>query len=62
MLNEIEDVICPALSRQIELGYCQDLQMAVDDEIVWSGVQDRFSREQEKICLACKKRKDPAAD
>jgi len=58
----IDNVSCPALNRDIDFGYCQELQMATDDMIIWDGMEDRFSEQQMAICKKCKKRIDPTLD
>lgn len=63
MRKSIDNLICPALAKKlIDFGYCQELQMATDNEIIWEGMEDRFTEEQMEICRKCIKREDPAAD
>ena len=59
-MSPIKEVQCPALGREIDIGYCQELQMATDEEIIWDGMEDRFSASQEAVCRKCKKRIDPS--
>lgn len=60
MSDVIYEVLCPALRRIIDIGYCQELQMATDHEIIWGGMEDRFDAAQEATCKKCPKRIDPA--
>jgi hypothetical protein len=61
MCQPIDNVLCPALGREIEIGYCMDLEYATDDMIIWDGIEDRFTDEQMAVCRKCPKREDPAA-
>ncbi len=61
MSKSIDELHCPALKRTIDFGYCQELQMATDDAIIWDGMEDIFNEDQMKICKKCPKRTDPAA-
>jgi len=61
MSELINELYCPALGREIDIGYCQELQMATDDEIIWDGMEDLFDQGQMKTCKGCPKRIDPAA-
>jgi len=51
---------CPAINKSIDLGYCQELQMAVNNEIIWDGLEDNFNEKQKAICKNCRKRISPA--
>lgn len=62
MSKEVNQMSCPALKRIIDFGYCQELQMASDDGIIWEGMEDRFKENQIIICKKCPKRIDPALD
>ena len=54
-----ECVNCPALNRSIDFGYCQELQMASDNEILWNELEDCFDRAQYSICANCINRITP---
>ena len=56
MAELVNELNCPALKRIIDIGYCQELQMATDNAIIWDGMEDHFNEEQEKICIDCPKR------
>lgn len=62
MSRVIDTLHCPALNRSIDLGYCLELQMATNSEIIWDGMEDRFDARQEETCRKCNKRVDPAMD
>ena len=62
MSEPIKEVYCPVLDRVIDIGYCQELQMASDDMIIWDGMEDVFSEEQMHSCRKCPKQDDPAAE
>jgi len=55
-----DNVNCPALERIIDFGYCQELQMATDDAIIWEGLEDVFNDTQKSVCKALKNRTNPA--
>ena len=53
-----DNVNCRALSREIEIGYCAELEMAADDMITWEGLEDIFTPEQIAACRNCPVRED----
>lgn len=62
MSEIVDEVLCPALGRKIDIGYCMELEMAADNMIIWDGMEDKFNEQQIDLCKKCKKRIDPAAE
>lgn len=61
MSQIVNDVQCPLLGREIELGYCMDIQDVVDNMIESGMLEDNIPPEKYHICQHCPKRIDPAA-
>lgn len=60
MAEIIYDVMCPMLKRQIETGYCDELQMIADDAITPTEDEKHLTEKDFLVCRNCKKRIDPA--
>lgn len=60
MAKIIDDVKCPMLNKDIELGYCVELQMIADGAITPTEDEKYLSDTQFKLCKDCPKRIDPS--
>lgn len=61
MSRIINDVQCPLLQREIELGYCMDIQDVVDNLAKASLLNDDIPLDRYPICQKCSKRIDPTS-
>lgn len=59
MSKEIDTVQCPLLDREIDFGYCQDIQFVADNMIKPEVLEDDIPPEKYPICKRCPKRIDP---
>jgi len=59
MSSEIGTVQCPLLDREIDFGYCQDIQYVADGMIKPEILEDSISPRRYSICKKCPKRIDP---
>lgn len=60
MAEIINDVYCPMMKKEIETGYCDELQMIADDAIKPTRDEENLTKEDFEICYGCKKRIDPS--
>lgn len=63
MAKIVDDVLCPMMNKEIELGYCVELQW-IADEIADGGVKPAndksgLTEKDFAACLKCRKRIDP---
>ena len=54
----VTDVYCPMMKKEIETGYCEELQMIADDAIT-PMKEEHLTKKDFEICYNCKKRIDP---
>lgn len=55
----VTDVYCPMMKKEIETGYCEELQMIADDAITPMKEEEHLTKKDFEICYNCKKRIDP---
>lgn len=60
MAEIIDEVLCPMLSENIDIGYCIELQMIADNEVKPTQDEENLTKEDFEICYNCKKRIDPS--
>ena len=60
MAEIVDDVNCPMLKKEIELGYCIELQWIVDGGVKPTKDEKFLTQKHYEICRNCKKRIDPS--
>ena len=58
MSEIIEEVFCPMMKKEIDVGYCNELQMIADNDIKPTVDEEHLTNTDYKICHNCKKRID----
>lgn len=56
--QNVDFVLCPLFNRDIDLGYCMDIQNVVDDLVLPRILDDDIPEEKYGICKNCIKRTD----
>lgn len=59
MAKEIDNVFCPMLKQEIELGYCVELQWIADGGVKSLKDEEYLTKKDFQVCKGCKKRIDP---
>lgn len=60
MAKVINNVVCPMIKKEIELGYCVELQWIADGDVKPTKDEECLTKKDFEICKNCKKRIDPA--
>ena len=60
MTKIVAAVDCPMLKKEIELGYCIELQWIVDGGVKPTKDEEFLTQKHYEICRNCKKRIDPS--